>query len=132
MQQKKIIQTFLHIFPKSFWVETSKNCSKSCILDISFTRYFIGCLLQLYHYQTGLLTIFHVSILYTGILKSIIKQYAGIAECHAFTECYDATQREATRRSGAAWRPVDCLYSSVEDTSFITTLFNLRVVLCNH
>ena len=67
---------------------------------------------QFCHYQVYLLTKLHVSIFYTVILRSIIKQYAGIAECHALTVCSDAIRCYAIQR--AARRPVCCMYSSVE------------------
>ena len=78
---KKKIKTFLQFFSNLF-DRNYQNCSESCIQDTSCTY----CLpSQFYHYQTFLFTIFHVSILYAGVLNNfyMTKQYAGVAECLA-------------------------------------------------
>ena len=65
-------------------------------------------------------------MLYSAYLRSIIKQYAGRAECHALTARNDATQRNAIQRGG----PCTVNIPPLKFKSFITDLMSLRNVFC--
>ena len=116
-KSKNISAAVLHVFRKTFRVEISKDYSESSTLDTSYTHLLIGISSQFYHSQASLLTIFHAPMLYTVILKSMIRHYVGIAECPALAR-HGVLRRHTTQRDAAARRPVDCMYSSNEGLSF--------------
>ena len=79
--------------------------------------YFHNLFRIMYHYQTCLFTAFHVSMLYTGVLKSTFKDYADMAEFHAFAQ-HSVWRCRTTQYDACAWRPVDCIFASFEGYEF--------------